>query len=360
MKNISFHISQGEQFVSPISPQLQYSGRIDFSNILSPIFIYPYSSISTIFTGTSIKILVQNHHQYWDNYLGYTLDGVQGKVLLPKENNITCITLAENLEDKEHHLFLFKRMDACHHFTLHGLILLEQSELKRPSAKPVRKMEFYGDSITAGEVAEAIDYIEKEDPNHNGEYSNSWYSYATITARKLNAQIHTIAQGGIALLDKTGYFHAPNYIGMETAYDKLSYNTDIAPSTLWDFRQYTPQVVVVAIGQNDNHPKDYMKEDYSSKYSVAWRNHYKTFIHNLRNHYPTSTIILKTSIMYHDVSWDNAIEEVCRQIDDPKIHHFLYQKNGIGTPGHIRISEAEQMANELVKFIESLGDDIWI
>lgn len=47
----------------------------------------------------------------------------------------------------------------------------------------------------AGEVSEAVDYVEKEDPEHNGEYSNSWYSYSWMTARKLGAQIHDIAQG---------------------------------------------------------------------------------------------------------------------------------------------------------------------
>ena len=31
------------------------------------------------------------------------------------------------------------------------------------------------------------------------------------------------------------------------------------------FNQFTPHVVVVAIGQNDNHPEDYMKENYSGK-----------------------------------------------------------------------------------------------
>ena len=66
---------------------------------------------------------------------------------------------------------------------------------------PERKIEVYGDSVYAGEVSEAVEYTGKEDPEYNGEYSNSWYSYAWMTARKLNAQIHDIAQGGIALKD---------------------------------------------------------------------------------------------------------------------------------------------------------------
>ena len=45
---------------------------------------------------------------------------------------------------------------------------------------PERRIKVYGDSVSAGEVSEAVDYTRKEDPEHNGEYSNSWYSYASL------------------------------------------------------------------------------------------------------------------------------------------------------------------------------------
>ena len=87
-----------------------------------------------------------------------------------------------------------------------------------------RRIEVYGDSVSAGEVSEAVDYVGKQDPVQNGGYSNSWYSYAWITARKLKAQIHDIAQGGIALMDRIGWFQEPNQIGMESVWDKVHYN----------------------------------------------------------------------------------------------------------------------------------------
>ena len=42
------------------------------------------------------------------------------------------------------------------------------------------------------------------------------------------------------------------------------------------------------------------------------------------------------------------------------MHHFCYRRNGSGTPGHIRISEAEEMAKELSDFILNLGEEIWL
>ena len=42
-----------------------------------------------------------------------------------------------------------------------------------------------------------------------------------------------------------------------------------------------------------------------------------------------------------------------------RIRHFLYRRNGCGTPGHIRISEAEEMAEELVDYINHLDIPVW-
>ena len=87
--------------------------------------------------------------------------------------------------------------------------------------------------------------------------------------------------------------------------------------------------------------------------------HYDMFVRNIRRKYPDATIILATTILNHDAHWDEAIDEVCRHIASPKVHHFLYSNNGKGTPGHVRAREAEQMAEELSAFIESLGAEIW-
>ena len=75
--------------------------------------------------------------------------------------------------------------------------------------------------------------------------------------------------------------------------------------------------------------------------------------------YPKAQIILATTILCHDKNWDRSIDEVCTRIGRSRVHHFLYTKNGSGTPGHIRIPEAEQMSDELAAYITSLGDEIW-
>lgn len=372
-------------WISPNDNKIFYSGRIDWSERNAPVFVFPATYAQMCFTGNTIKIHIRNKNAYWDNYLGYILDGVQGKVLLNKDGE-TVIKLDVSAktetgietESKEavnmqadvskneikniHQIIIFKRQDACHEMALLGIELEADEKLMEipGDLKPSdRKIEVYGDSVSAGEVSEAVEFTGKPDPDHNGEYSNSWYSYAWMTARKLNAQIHDIAQGGIALLDHTGWFYKPEAVGMESVWDKVHYNPEFNCETRWDFTQYTPQVVIVAIGQNDNHPADYMKENYDSSQSENWRNHYKKFIQTLRNQYPNAHIVCITTLLEHDLSWDKAIGQVVQELKDEKVTQCMFKRNGKGTPGHLRISEAEEMSEELAEYINGLEISGW-
>ena len=95
-------------------------------------------------------------------------------------------------------------------------------------------------------------------------------------ARKQGAQIHYIAQGGIALMDGEGWYHEPEQIGMETVWNKVHYNTRLSGMSEWDFSKYIPKVVIVAVGQNDCHPEDYMKEEYCHPQARKWWEHLDT------------------------------------------------------------------------------------
>lgn len=345
--------------IEPKHEQLQYQGRIDFTNQKAPVWVFPCTSVRMRFTGSYVKVILENHRSCWDNYMGYILDGMQGKILLA-ESGKAAYGIESHMEDKEHELLLFKRMDSCHAVTFYGFEIEDGAQILPGEELPARKIEVYGDSVSAGEVSEAVEYVGKEDPEHNGEYSNSWYSYAWMTARRLNAQIHDIAQGGIALMDQTGWFHDPDYIGMETAWDKIHYHPDLAEPMDWDFSQYIPQVVVVAVGQNDSHPEDYMKEKSDGEKAERWRNHYKAFLRNLREKYPSAHIVCCTTLLVHDEAWDGAIGQAVGELGDERITQYLFKRNGKGTPGHLRIPEAEEMAEELAGYIESLSIGGWI
>ena len=349
----------GEAVVLPGNPLLSFQGRIDWGKEEGPLWTYPATSVTMRFRGRKLCAVVTNLHSYWDNYLGFIVDGKEGKALLAKEG-VSCIPLIEENEEGEHVLCLFKRQDACHRILLHGFLVDGGFRLLDPPPSPERKIEVYGDSVSAGEVSEALDCCGLPDPPHQGELSNSYASYAWILARSLNACIHDIAQGGAGLLDGTGFFLADRLRGMESIYDKAAYSPEPWQTADWDFTRYTPDVVIVALGQNDSHPLDYMAQDYEGEAAIRWRRAYRAFLERLRSIYPKAVIICATTILEHDESWDRAIGEVCEGLGDRRVFHFLYQENGKGTKGHVRRPEAEKMARELASFITSLeGFEKW-
>lgn len=345
--------------------RIYYCGRMEEDPDRNGIrWVYPASCALIRFRGKSLRVHLSVKREYSDIYLGIIVDGVQIKKEI-KESD-TEITLAEGLgPDTVHEVLLFKRMDTAQIITIESFltdddaVVYDAGKSRSLLARELgiatgHRIEFFGDSVSCGEVSEAVLYTGKEDPEHNGEYSNSWYSYAWMTARKLHAEIHNTSQGGIALLDGIGWYHEPDQDGMESFYDKCQSNKNLEPVTEWDFSKWIPQVAVIAIGQNDSHPTDFMKEDYDGELAVRWREKYAWFIKRILGLYPGVHVVCTTTILNHDSSWDRAIGEAVEQIDLPEVHHFLYSRNGCGTPGHVRISEADQMSGELAAYIDRL------
>ena len=360
--------------------KLNYCGRIDDRDPESPVFIYPATSMEFSFYGRRAVLRVSNRRICWKNFVGAIVDGVQKKWEISEKGSTEIELLCEET-DRKHQILFFKRMDCCHELTLEALELSEGAVLLDPPGIPERRIEVYGDSVSAGEVSEAVAYVGKPDPEHEGQFSNSWYSYAWMTARKLHAQLHDVSQGGIPLVNGTGWVDPPVYPGMEYMWDKLHYQPQLGygdhtipedkqvpllpqeereMAMRWDFSRYVPQVVILAIGQNDSNPEDYMKEAPEGEKAEHFRETYRKLVKNLRKTYPEALIVLATTILNHDKKWDEAIETVYQDLkkEDPLLRHFLYTRNGCGTPGHIRIPEAEEMSDELAAYIEKTNREL--
>lgn len=259
---MEFELLPGERLISPAHPMIQYTGRIDDEDSAAYGFEFVGTSLHVRMTGNTLKLCIANRTNYWQSRLGVLVDGQLHAALLP-ENGPAVIDLSAFLHKGVNDVLVFKRQDSSHAFTFHGLMLAQDGELLPPPQRPARRMEVYGDSVSAGECCECEDCAGKPDPQHNGEFSNVWWSYSWLTARTLGAELHDVAQGGIALLDGTGYFNGPDYVGMLSAWDKVRYNPAFGAPKAWDFTRYTPHVVVIAIGQNDANPVNIMEQELS-------------------------------------------------------------------------------------------------
>lgn len=373
-------------FIYPDNEALQYSGRIDFDDKKAPVMIYAGSYVKIGFTGNTCKVRLANKRNWAIDSMGVIIDGVQGKIILTddseeheydlvgdlmaievdaEDGTLTLDAPISVLDDGSHEVTLFKRMDGgAHYVTFLGFEFDDDVVLTQPIALHDRRMEVIGDSVSCGEVSEAVHCLAMSDPENNeGFFSNSWYSYSWQVARRLKAELHITSQGGISLFDKTGWFNGPDDLrGIETCYDKLEYNPPLGEKP-YDCSQWKPQVIVVAIGQNDATPADIMKDDYEGEAAKKWRAGYKRFIERLQKLYDGVTIICATTVLMHDPNWDKAIDEVVNEMkkegNGDRLHHFMYTRTGAATPGHPRIPEHNEMAEELSAFIEGLGEGIW-
>ena len=345
----------------PSDPNLRYMGRIDRQNPDAPVFYWPGSLIQLRFTGRTLALTAENHSYDAGNGNGLTLgylldDGKPQTLTFAPENDLPQTVTVTAEGEGEHRIRIWKRQDGPHYFTLRGIAVDDGCSIA-PLELPARKIEAFGDSVTAGSWVELTERVGNTDfPDYTAKYDNAWYSYAMQTARLLNAQIHLTAQGGIALLDGTGYYEY-GAVGMESAYTKLSYQPASGRLSEWDFSRYVPDTVIFAVGQNDAHVGDRDGVIPDEAQRAHWLETYCRIIRDLMEKYPAADFILTLTVLMHDEYWEKLLDAACGMLDSPRVHRFRFTRTGKATPGHPRIPEQCEMACELTEFIMGLHAD---
>ena len=178
-------------------PAILYTGRVDFTNSRLPRFWQPGVYITIKFIGESCSVIL-NDEVLWgknQNYLEIVVDG-NAKRIQTKGRRDTIEIDADRLAGDEHTLVICKNTEANIGYLEFVGIWCQQ--LVEPSARPKRKIEFIGNSITCGTGAD-----QSEIPCGKGVWQdqhNAYLSYGPVTARALNAQYHLSAVSGIGLM----------------------------------------------------------------------------------------------------------------------------------------------------------------
>lgn len=332
--------------------RLRFIGRIDRTN--GATLCWCGSQIALRFYGTRISIEGENTNFGPKTIIGAVIDGEERQYYVG-DSGIISLTLAEDLTKGEHDVVIYKRMEG-HYFTVRGIDI--DGELCDLPPKPKKRIEVYGDSVSAGSVVDAFEYVGKSDPEDNaGQWDNAWHAYPQIVARLLPAEVYDTSQGGIAIFDGTGYFEMPNTRGVESCYDKVRYS-QYHPITEWDW-SFVPHVIVMAVGQNDANPNPYRLRDKDGY--EEWVGKYIEIINSIRSHAPKATVVLALTVLMHDPIWDDALEDIKNRLDGEagRAYHFMYSRCGKATPGHPRYTEQQEMAEELTAFLNSLPESTW-
>lgn len=336
---------KNDLFVSYTNPQIAYTGRIDTSQIQAAELYWSGTSIKINFEGESIQALLKDNNG--DNYYNIIVDN-DSLFLLRPDTIQRYYTLASHLSKGKHSVEIFKRNEWSSGKTaFYGFHIKGKAKILPKSIEKKRKIEFYGNSITAGYAIE--DFSGKDSPDST--FTNNYVTYAAILARHFEAEYQCICKGGIGITISWWPLTMPEM------YDRLI-PTD--STSKWDFSLYTPDVVVINLMQNDSwlvnlpHRTEYKvkfgNNPPSDEYII---NAYQQFVANIRKHYPKANIICTLGSMdaaREGSKWIDYIKIAVANINDEKIYtHFMPY---IEASAHPSIKDHEEMANSLIGFIE--------
>ncbi len=228
----------------------------------------------------------------------------------------------------------------------------------QPTAKKSHSIEFIGDSITCGYGAD--DQVAEHTFSTSTENVTAAYAYKT--AQALDADYSMVSISGYGII--SGYTATE---GVKSAgqlipayYEKLgfsygSYEGRTPADVAWDFSAYTPELIVVNLGTNDDSytgSDPERQEDYRASYTA--------FLKVIRRRNPDATILCTLGIMgdrlYPQVK--NAVAAYTQETGDSNIACLKFDvqspADGYAADWHPSQLTHDKAAGKLVQRIQQL------
>lgn len=328
------------KFFAAADPEIQYVGRIDFSNPQTPRIWAPGVYIKAKFKGSKCLMLINdeaggtNH-----NYLEIVIDG-KDPYRIKLTGKVNELSVPDGLSDTEHTVLICKDTESNTGYI--DFLGFKCEKLLPLAAKPKRKIEYFGDSITSGTGMD-----QSAVPCGKGQWHdqhNAYMSYGARTSRNLDAQWQLTAQAGIGMVHSC----CDMKVIMPQIFDKVFFRND---TIQWNFNNYIPDVVTICLGQNDGPKQD----------SAYFCSAYVNFIKTIRKHYPRADIVCLTSPMA-----DSTLTAVLRRYlaaitasvnasGDKRVYKYFFSRQyHNGCDGHPDIDEHKLIAGELTAYIRQL------
>jgi len=325
-------------FFAADNSHIQYTGRINFANPREPQIWAPGAYMKVRFSGSSLKLIVKNPDKKNLNYLEIVVDG-QNPHRIKLSAGSDTVTVAKNLSDSTAHTAMItKDTEAISPIEIEGF---EAAQLLSLPAKPHRKIQFIGDSITCGFGNDTT-----REPCSKGdwhEHENAYMDYGPVAARRLNAQWTLASVSGIGMIHSCCHMK----ITMPQVYGTIDMRDDSIP---YHFNDTPPDVVAICLGQNDG-----------IQDSTAFCSAYVKFIETVREHYPEANIVCLSSPMA-----DSKLDKVLRNyltgiVDalhkrgDRKVSKYFFSRRyNNGCYGHPSMKQDKLMAAEVSAYLMGL------
>ena len=336
------HKGQTNPTVRANDPIIYYIGRIRIEDTTT-IVSWSGTQIIIRFKGTELKVSL--HDEKGENYYQIIIDQDSSFIFHPKQGYQTYRVL-KNLKDTIHKVIIFKRTEYIFGRTKFFSFSVNKTGNFLPYSHPQRlKIEFYGNSITAG--------LGNEHPtgsSMNSKYENNYLAYGAISARSLNADYVCIARSGIGLTISWDSLIMP----------ELFWRVDPYDSTIkWNFKNYQADIVVINLFQNDSW---LVKMPFHAQYKRRFKQkpkdeffiqNYYNFVDTLLKLYPYAQIICTLgpmSAIAPNSKWKDYILEATEKLNNSRIHTLFFPY--FSKHGHPTIEEHKKMATILVEYIK--------
>ena len=304
-------------------------------------FEWSGSTISAGFIGTGIAIKLRMTLPSPDihgglDYLNVSIDGGAPTVLKVNEHTVRY-PLASGLPDGYHTVRVTKRTEA----QFGSQLQFEGFDYGggKPAPAPARKtrrIEVYGDSISAGYGNEGTA------PGFRLEEENASLTYGMLAADALNAECTVIALSGhgcFVSLSGSKTEVVPKYFNQILYKNRRTYA----------FPSPDPDAVIVHLGTND-----YAMNVLDADFYTA----YQTFVRRIRREYPKAYIVLAAgggTTRHLDLL--QRVADVCRERDkDTRVGCFVgvYTDADVaeGADGHPSAAGHRQLAEQLTAYLK--------
>lgn len=319
---------------------ISYVGRVVKSDAGEVSFNWSGTYFMTRFTGTYCAIRVSDTKKnYYNIFIDNKLTGVVTTFGID-----SIIVLADGLRAGEHSLLMQKRTEGEQgKTTIHGFELAPNGVFMKSGEKRDRHIEFIGNSITCGYGTEGLS---KSEP-FKAETENCNLAYGCIVSRYFDADYTLIAHSGRGA--------ARNYgdtarVSRYTMKDLMMNTFDEENDIKWNFKDITPDLVVINLGSNDFSTKPHpLKEEFISAYDKI--------VSQIRKAYGNVPILCVAPPKGPAFSYT---QEYCNNSKDLNVHFVAYlngvynNDSDLGSSGHPNYEGQKKIAMNLIPYISTI------
>jgi lysophospholipase L1-like esterase len=318
--------------ITPTNPLIRYVGRFDRRDPAGPRCSWSASTVALRFTGSELNAVLNDSGDSDEYQL--VIDG-KPTAKIKLDSGTRRYNLFRDTKPGTHTLALVKCTEGFFGVTrFEGFELSQGGKLVSLPA-PKRRIEIIGDSISCGFGNEAPSEKEK----FSSATENAFYAYGPIAARARNADLHCVAWSGRLMW--------PNNT-MDEVYGRALASD---ASSVWDFAQWKPDVVIVALGTNDFAG--------GTPDRKRWIAGYRAFLARVRKNYPRAAIYCATSPMTWgepDKILRSYLDEIVREENtaghkNVRLLPFATQdggKHGFGAQWHPSQKTHQVMADTMI------------